>query len=72
MFDKKLSNCFIVFLEKDRNTAMRFLDTLKEERDKCINLLISAGKWEDVRFLQGAITILNNLILCLEGRDGGT
>lgn len=68
---KKYKDIFVRLLEKDRDGFLRLLEYLKDDRKKFVGLLISATKWEDVRFLQGILTFINELIELMEGKDGG-
>lgn len=71
MFNE-LQNIFLRFYEYDKKLADRFIEILVNERDSFVRALLSSSEFSDMRYLQGAIFVLDNLIKRLSGgKDGG-
>lgn len=71
MFEERLKNIYLAFLDRDRKNAEALVELLKFERDRYLNLLIHVSNWDDARFLQGVIKFINTMLDALEAKDGG-
>ncbi len=68
MIDKrKLENTLLSLRDKNVKSFNSFIEILENEQSSIYHQLASADKWEDVKFLQGKLFIINLILSSVKG-----